>query len=203
MGNPNRYSSSDVPRYEDYPSPTATDFGQPSFNTQSTSPTSVSETLHTSAPSALPPHIEGRWDSVGRQIGSNLGRIVSATLAQSASASTAVADGAHTARERAYETFESKVKPLVNSAHDIFETRVKPTMDNAASQVREQVGRAQQQMKTQIEATQRRVRETYDRTSVQVKQTVDQHPLETILAAGIAGVLLGVGIRYWRDNRAS
>ena len=201
MANPNRYSSSDVPGYENYPSPTATDFGRPSFSENS--PTSVSANPNTNAQSALPPHLEGRWDGVARQIGSNLGRIVCATLDQTATASASVANGAHTARERVYETFDNKVKPVVSSARDIFETRVKPTMDTATTQAREKFEHAQQQMREQLAATQRRVRDTYDRTSVQVKQMVDQHPLETILAAGLAGVLVGVGLRYWRDNRAS
>lgn len=204
MANPNRYSSSDVPDYQNYPSPTATDFGRPSFssNGDTADSTSTSNTQARAAAVPLPGSDAGRWDDVARQIGSSLGRIVAATREQSATAT----DTAYEARERAYETFDTKVRPMVNDAQarakDIFEQRVKPAVDDVTRQAREKFESAQAQMKAQLESTQRRVRETYDRTSVQVKQTVDQHPLETILAAGIAGLVVGLGLRYWRDNRA-
>ena len=35
----------------------------------------------------------------------------------------------------------------------------------------------------------------------QAAQTVDEYPLHTLAAAGVAGILLGVGLRAWRENR--
>lgn len=195
---PNRYASSDVPGYENYPSPSATDFGRPDFNAEAVS--DETSTASFRGERALP---EGRLNEVARNIGTNLGRIVTATREHASSAQTAAGDGMSSARE----TFDSKVKPMIDNAQtqarDIFETRVRPAVDNMTTQARETFDRTQQQMRTQIDATQRRVRETLDRTQVQVKQTVDQHPLETILAAGVAGLVIGMGLRFWRDNRAS
>jgi ElaB/YqjD/DUF883 family membrane-anchored ribosome-binding protein len=35
----------------------------------------------------------------------------------------------------------------------------------------------------------------------QAVQTVDEYPVEALAAAGVAGILLGVGLRAWRENR--
>jgi ElaB/YqjD/DUF883 family membrane-anchored ribosome-binding protein len=35
----------------------------------------------------------------------------------------------------------------------------------------------------------------------QAVQTVDEYPVHTLAAAGVAGILLGVGLRAWRENR--
>lgn len=33
------------------------------------------------------------------------------------------------------------------------------------------------------------------------EQTIDQYPVETLAAAGVAGILLGIGLRAWGQNR--
>jgi ElaB/YqjD/DUF883 family membrane-anchored ribosome-binding protein len=48
----------------------------------------------------------------------------------------------------------------------------------------------------------RQARSNYDRVRLKANQTVREHPVETALAAGAAGFLLGVALRIRRASRA-
>src|ERR1700724_362607 len=47
-----------------------------------------------------------------------------------------------------------------------------------------------------------RTKSGYYRVRRRARQVSREHPLEVIVAAGAVGILLGIGIRVWRANRA-
>ena|SRR5579864_5039742 len=69
-------------------------------------------------------------------------------------------------------------------------TRLKNTAADATDAAVSQVQDVKQQVKTR-----------YEGTKANARQVLHDYPVHVVLAAGAAGLLLGVGIRIWRANK--
>lgn len=54
---------------------------------------------------------------------------------------------------------------------------------------------------SQIQEVQQQVRTGYEGTKANAQQLLNNHPVHVVLAAGAAGLLLGMGLRIWRASR--
>ena len=123
---------------------------------------------------ALPETFARGFDEQGRKIGSALGRLV------------------HNFNEMT-SSFRSKVHEQVQRAEDgigLAKDAAAHTYEDATRKVRNVAQRGLCEARTRATELRRRT-----------VRTVNDYPVQTLAAIGVAGVIAGVGLRVWRQNR--
>jgi ElaB/YqjD/DUF883 family membrane-anchored ribosome-binding protein len=134
----------------------------------------VIETTVISEFEAMPEAGSNRYDEQGRKIGAALGR-----LANKINGITVdVRKRASQELERA-EDEVALAKEAVERSYEDLAYRFRRSARRAVCDARAKAGELR----------------------VMAAETVDEYPMETLAAAGVAGILVGVGLRAWRENR--
>ena len=115
-----------------------------------------------------------RFDEQGRKIGAALGRLVNKISEMTA--------GARERASRELERAEDEValaKEAVEQSYEDASRKFRATARRAVCDARAQAGELR----------------------VMAAETIDEYPVQTLAAVGVAGILVGAGLRAWRENR--
>jgi ElaB/YqjD/DUF883 family membrane-anchored ribosome-binding protein len=121
-------------------------------------------------------------------------------------------------RRSQYDRYARGQTSLDESARKIGWTigRIIGTVEEIADRARERFSDAQEDLKEQLSDAPDEARRKLDDTSNKARQTLSElrytaarlsrravrdYPLQVILAAGAMGVLVGAGLRAWRESR--
>jgi hypothetical protein len=123
---------------------------------------------------ALPQAEPSRFDEHGRKVGAALGRLVNK-----------INDFTAMARSRASEEMEH-----VEDGVELAKEAVERSYEDAARKFRQTARRAVCDARAKA-----------GELRVMASETIEEYPAQTLAAVGVAGLLVGAGLRAWRENR--
>jgi hypothetical protein len=123
---------------------------------------------------AMPEAGASRFDEQGKKIGMALGRLVNKIEEMTAGFRERAGQGMDRAEDEV-----ALAKEAVGRSYDDFARKFRQTARRAVWDARAKAGELR----------------------VMAADTVDEYPVKTLAAVGIAGILLGAGLRVWRENR--
>jgi hypothetical protein len=123
---------------------------------------------------AMPSADASGYDEQGRQIGAALGRLVNKINEVIAPIRSKVSDQVYRLQDDA----------------ELAKSSVERTYEDVTSRVRVMASQGLCQARARAADLRRKS-----------AQTVNDYPMQTLAAIGVAGVIAGVGLRAWRENR--
>jgi len=162
----------------------------------------------------LPPHTRGALEHRASQVGTAMGKVVvmlrrtqgriNETSGTGSSRITDLADTAKTKAQDIAELAKTKAQEFTESAKnktqeltDLAKGKTQEWSEMAASRA-EELRQAAAEKTADLSS---QARTGYYRTRLRANAVTRDYPLQVILAAGAAGLVLGIGLRIWRANR--
>lgn len=133
-----------------------------------------------------------------RQVGSAMGKAV-ATARKAQDRVRNIASGSSESAADLAQTAKAKARLAVNRIGDFADSarsKAQEWRETAASQA----GQLRQAAKEKSAELGSQIRSGYYRARIRANQVAREYPLHVVLAAGVLGFAIGVGLRLWRTN---
>lgn len=133
-----------------------------------------------------------------RQVGSAVGKAV-ATVRKAQDKVRSIASDSGESAANLKDTAKDKARMAVNRINDFADSarsKAQEWRETAASQA-DQLRQAAKEKSAELGS---QIRSGYYRARIRANQVAREYPLHVVLAAGIVGFAIGIGLRLWRAN---
>ena len=184
------YRSSDVPKYDTYPA-------EPPAPEKALPKDTIDE------PERQLPQDTSALDERARQVGAAMGKVVvmlRRTQSRLQDLASETGDNAGTRINELTETAKAKAQGTAARVTELASAAKSKTQEIGQAAI----SRADELRQAAVEKASdlgTQAREGYDRARQRATRIANEYPVQVVLGAGLAGLLLGVGLRIWRANR--